>query len=82
VQFQIEAPRVRSAIVIYVLFENTDPWLLPRSGEKTEMPLYLQFSEAWKSNVSYNVAVERESEMPWQTTKMSLPKGIPVVHTI
>jgi hypothetical protein len=59
VQFQIEAPRVRSTIVIYVLIGNTDPWLLPRSGEKTEMPLYLEFSEAWKSNASYNVAVER-----------------------
>jgi hypothetical protein len=29
------------------------------SGEKTEMPLYLEFSKAWKSKASYNVAVER-----------------------
>ncbi len=58
-QFQIEPPRVRSTIVIYVLAENTDPWLLPRSGEKTEIPLYLEFSKAWKSKASYNVAVER-----------------------
>jgi hypothetical protein len=59
VQFQVEAPRVRSTIVIYVLLENTDPWLLPRSGEKTEMPLYLEFSKTWNSKASYNVAVER-----------------------